>query len=146
MAKPMKSKMLLFSILFSLISCSNKNEFDNIVAAQYQQCKEKNCVIYFSDLMWFEWDTMCFYSSSNSLEQINEDLGFKLYEFTDMGDRVIFLNKGKFVYQKEWFKEPSQPLKGTVFVTDLKKFKLSKFETNFIIKKHGEALYLEKFE
>lgn len=53
--------------------------------------------------MTFEWDTMCFYSAANSLEDINRDLGFELKEFTDVGDRLIFLNKGRFVYQKEWF-------------------------------------------
>ena len=142
----MKNKVLFFGFVFSLLSCSNKNEFDNIVATKYQQCEEnKICVIDFSSVMWFEWDTMCYYSGSNSLELINEDLGFELNEFTEIGDRVVFLNRGKYVYQKEWFNEPDKPVKGTVFVTNLKKMRLSRFETKFKITKQGDAFYLEKF-
>lgn len=142
----MKNIMLFLGILLSLLSCSTKKDFDSVVADKYQKCENSNdCTIDFSSLMWFEWDTMCFYSGSNSLEQINRDLGFELKEFTDIGDRVIFLNKGKVVYQKEWFPEPSSPTKGTIFVTDLTKFKLQKSETKFKLKKEGEAFYLEKY-
>jgi hypothetical protein len=146
MVNVMKNKILFLGMLFSFLSCSNKNDFDNIVADKYEQC-EKNidCLIDLSSLMWFEWDTMYFYSGSNSLEEINKDLGFELKEFTDIGDRVIFLNKGKVVYQKEWFPEPSKPTKGIIFVTDLKKMKLSKSEAKFKIRKEGEAYYLEKY-
>jgi hypothetical protein len=142
----MKNKMLFLGILISLLSCSTKKDFDSVVADKYQKCENSNdCIIDFSTIMWFEWDTMCFYSGSNSLEDINKDLGFELKEFTDIGDRLIFLNNGKVVYQKEWFPEPSEPTEGSVFVTDLKKMKLSKSDTKFKIKKESRAFYLEKY-
>jgi len=145
MVNIMKNKILFLGMLFSFLSCSNKNDFDNVVAEKFEQCgKSTDCLIDFSSLMWFEWDTMCFYSGANSLEDINKDLGFELKEFTDIGDRVIFLNKGKVVYQKEWFPEPSKPTKGTVFITDFKKMRLPKSEAKFKIRKEEQAYYLEK--
>jgi hypothetical protein len=142
----MKNRILFLGVFFSLLSCSNKNDFDYIVADKYQQCEENTiCVIDFSALMWFEWDTMCFYSGANSLDEINKDLGFELEEYIDVGDRIIFLNKGKVVYYQEWFPEPSKPLEGTVFVTDLKKIRLPKSDTKFKIKKEGKAFFLEKY-
>ncbi len=142
----MKNKMLVLYIFFSLSSCSNKNDFDNVVAAQYQQCgNNTTCLIDFSSLMWFEWDTICFYSGANSLEEIEKDLGFTYNQWGDVGDRVIFFNKNTIVYQKEWFPTVDEPLKRTVFVTNLNKMKLPKSDTKFKIRIEGEAFYLEKY-
>lgn len=126
-------------------SCSNRNDFDGIVSNKWEKCDVKtNCIIDFAISMNFKWDTMCYYSGGCSLEEINNDLGFELKQFTDIGDRVIFLNKGNIVYQKEWFTNPSEPIVGTIFETDLKKFRVSKVEAKFIIKKEGRAYYLTK--
>lgn len=141
----MKSLVLFLGICLSIVSCSNKNDFDSIVSNEWDKCNvSSNCTIDFEYLMNFEWDTMCFYSGANSLEDINSDLGFELKKFTDIGDRVIFLKKGKMVYQKEWFYKPSKPREGTVFVTDLKRFRVSKLEAKFEIKKEGRVFFLKK--
>ncbi len=124
-------------------SCSNRNDFDNIVANNFEECTEQNnnCIVDFSKIMKFEWDTMYYFSGANSLEDINKSLGFEFKEFTDIGDRIIFLNNGKVVYQKEWFPNPSEELKGVVFVTDLKTFKVDKSNAKFKISKQGKAFY-----
>lgn len=141
----MKNLILFLGIYLLITSCSKSKDFDSIVSNEWEKCKEgTNCTIDFADLMDFEWDTMCFYSGAYSLEDINKDLGFELKGFTDIGDRVIFLNKGEIVYQKEWYTKPSEPTVGTIFETDLKKFKVSKSNAKFRINKDGKAYYLTK--
>ncbi len=141
----MKNLVLFFSGCFILISCSNRNDIDNIISNEYEKCDSKtNCIVDLAVSMNFEWDTMCYYSGAYSLEEINQDLGFDLKQFTDIGDRVIFLSKGNIVYQKEWFPNPSEPKIGTVFKTDLKKFRVSKLDARFRINKEGQVFFLTK--
>lgn len=136
---------MFLPIFFCYLSCSNRNDIDSIVAKQWEQCnKNLNCVVDFSNVMGFEWDTMCFYSVGNSLDDIEKDLGFVYEQWTDIGDRVIFLHKGKIVYQKDWFPTVDKPVEGIVFLTDLKKFRITKSNAKFKIKKEGYAYYLEK--
>lgn len=136
--------ILSFVVLFN--ACSNQNDFDNILANEFEKCSEQrdDCVVDFSKIMKFEWDTMYYFSGSNSLEDINKSLGFDFKQFTDIADRVIFLNRGKVVYQKEWFSNPSKELQGVVFATNLKTFKVDKSNAKFKIAKQGKAFYLEK--
>jgi hypothetical protein len=137
-------RLFLIACLF-FSGCSDNNDFDDIISEEWERCQNEGIdTIDLSILMKFEWDTMCFYSCANSLEEINQDLGFELKEFSDIGDRVIFLNKGKVVYHKEWFPEPSSPNEGTVFETDLKKFRIKKSDAKFKIRKEGEAFFLKK--
>ncbi|MBN2639492.1 MAG: hypothetical protein JXR65_10465 [Bacteroidales bacterium] len=141
----MKNLILFLGICLLMTGCSKRTDFDSIVSSKWEECKgNTNCTLDFANLMDFEWDTMCFYSGACSLEDINNDLGFELKGFTDIGDRVIFLNKGKIVYQKEWYTKPSEPPVGTIFETDLKKFKVSKSDAKFRINKKGKAYYLTK--
>lgn len=145
MERNIKKTILLLSVSLFIFGCSNKNDIDNIVSTEYNRCKENtNCLIDFAHLMNFEWDTMCYYSGANSLEEINKDLGFELRDFTDIGDRVIFFHKGKIIYQKEWFYNPSEPPKGIIFMTDLDKFRISKSNAKFEARKEGNAIYLIK--
>ena len=130
-----------------MFSCSN--DLDKVVSKAWEKCKNNtSCIVDFADLMTFEWDTMCFYSVGYSLEEINENLGFELREWRDVGDRVIFLNKGKVVYHQEWFPTPSKPPKGTRFVAeypitvDRFKFKIGKPEAKFEVIKNDKAFYL----
>lgn len=93
--------------------------------------------------MWFEWDTMCFYSGACSLEDINKDLGFKFEKFVDIGDRVIFLNKGRVVYHKEWCNYSENSREGIIFKTKRIKFRLNKSESEFKVKKEKKLYILE---
>lgn len=136
--------MLSLVLLFS--ACSSRGDFDSIVENEFEKCSDQNanCVVDFSKIMRFEWDTMYYFSGVNSLGDINKTLGFNFKQFTDIGDRVIFLNNGKVVYQKEWFPNPNEKLQEVVFTTDLKTFKVDKSNAKFKIIKQGKYLYLEK--
>lgn len=141
----MKNLILILGVCLLMASCSKENDFDSIVSNEWEKCKvSATCTIDFAHLMNFEWDTMCFYAGACSLEEINIDLGFELKGFTDTGDRVIFLNKGEVVYHKEWYAKPSEPPVGTIFETNMKKFRISKTDAKFRISKEGKALFLTK--
>lgn len=128
-----------------MTSCSKRNSLDNIIANEWEKCKgDTNCIINFANLMNFEWDTMCFYSGACSLEDINNDLGFELKGFTDTGDRIIFLNKKKIVYQEVWYNKSSEPPVGTIFTTNSNKFRANKSDAKFRISKKGKAYFLTK--
>lgn len=65
---------------------------------EWEKCKsDSECIIDIAEITSFQWDTMCFYSGSYDLDQISKDLGFTPKGFTDIGDRLIFLNKGRLV-------------------------------------------------
>ena len=141
----MKILLSLLIICVTIVSCSNKKDIDSIVSKEYEKCNNNaTCVIDFAERMNFEWDTMCFYSGANSLEDINKDLGFELKEYTDIGDRVIFLKNNKVVYQKEWFPNPSEPTEGIIFETNNNKLRVSKSNSKFKIRKENKTFYLEK--
>lgn len=140
----MKKIILPLSILCSfMLSCSNSVDYK--ISKEWNKCKEEsNCIIDFANVMNFEWDTMCYYSVANSLEDINEDLGFKLNKYKYTGDRLIFLNKGRFVYQYEFSYLPSKSPEGVFILTDLDKFRVSKSDAKFKVEKVDKAYYLEK--
>ena len=48
--------------------------------------------------MRFDWDTMYYFSGACSLEEIEEDLGFALKEYSDIGDRVHLFLKDNIFY------------------------------------------------
>ena len=126
-----------------LFSCSNNTDFDSIVKDKWRQCdKNSECIVDFAHTMDFEWDFMYFYSGGYSLDEINKDLGFELKEFIDIGDRIIFLYKGKVVYHQDWFPNPSEPPENIVFMTQKSKFRLDKKQAKFKITKEGKAYYL----
>ncbi len=142
----MKNIILAVIVCLFIVSCSNKNDIDNIVFKEWNKCLEKdNCKVDFAQLMTFDWDTMYYYSAAYSLEDINKEIGFELQKFIDVGDRVIFLNKGSFAYQQEWFYNPEEQFKGVFFDTNMSKFKISKKDAIFSVKKINDAFYLPKF-
>jgi len=144
----MNIKGVLLLAFLILCSCSHKKDFDVIIANEWENCSKENnvCTIDLSTLMRFEWDTMCYYSSALSLEEINSDLGFDFTEFTDIEDRIIFLNKGRMVYHKAWFRQPSKEREGIYIDTKLNKFKISKDDAKFQLEKAGKAYHLKKID
>ncbi|MGP1500507.1 MAG: hypothetical protein ACTTJM_01810 [Bergeyella cardium] len=138
---------ILLAILFYLLSCSNKKDFDFVVADYYQKCqKDTICIIDFGDIMWFEWDTMYYFSVGNSKEDIEKILGVSYNQWEDIGDRVIFLNRGKIVYQKDWFPKIDKPSEGSIFMTNLKMLKSNKSDAKFKIIKQNNLFYLQKID
>ena len=102
---------------------------------------KQNIVIDFSKCFDFEWDTLCFYSSGCSLEEINHDLGFQLTEYTDLADRMIFLSHGKLAYLAGWWYDPEKP-KGITIATKKNIFKVSYHKAKFNIKREGNIFIL----
>ncbi|MBF1081702.1 MAG: hypothetical protein HXL34_04520, partial [Prevotellaceae bacterium] len=102
-----------FVIIFSflLISCGlEHNKVDDAVAICWEaQQTDKNPTIDFDKAFDFEWDSLRFYSVGCSLEDINRDLGFPLTEYTDLADRMVFLNHGKPAYITGWWYNTEKP-------------------------------------
>jgi hypothetical protein len=147
--KKMKNIYINLSIIFLnllLGGCSSRNEIDCLISSKWEKCRNRdNCIIDFSTEMNFEWDKMYYFSSANSLEEMNQILGMELKSFTDIGDRIVFVNGNKVVYHQEWFYNSSRRSKGTVFSTDEDFFEVSKEQSKFKIKKREALYHLEPF-
>lgn len=140
-------RKLFFVIYCSVLltSCSEKNNIDNIVSEKWEKCDNHvDCVVDFATSMQFQWDTMYFFSGANSKEDIEKELRLTYDQWEDVGDKVIFLNKGNIVYQQDWFLNPDKLVDGTVFLTDLKMFKIDKSSSKFRISKKSKVFYLQK--
>lgn len=139
-----KDIYFLFLILF--FSCDNNyNKVDDVVVSYWNRHQtEKNIVIDFSKEFDFEWDTLCFYSLGCSLDEINHDLGFQLTEYTDLADRMIFLNHGKLVYIAGWWYNPENP-KGIIINSRNNIFKINRSMAKFSIKKKDDVFILQPY-
>ncbi|WP_121964635.1 hypothetical protein [Myroides sp. N17-2] len=136
--------ILLVVLFFS--NCSRNSDFDSIIEQKVELCvnKTNDCILDFSELICPEWDTMYYFSVGVSLDEIEQIIGGSYTEWEDIGDRVVFLNNGKIVYQKYWFPTIDQAIKGVVFVTDVKTFKVSKTDAKFKATKQDGVIYLKK--
>ena len=107
--------LLFLSIIFS--SCK-----DNSIAAKlYGKCGgQKECIQQVKDVTTFKWDNVYIFSIGASLEDIEKTLGIPYKLWQDVGDRIIFIEKGKVVYHEEYFPYPEHIEKGRSF------FELSK--------------------
>ena len=137
-------KYVYFLFLILFFSCGNEyNKVDDAVISYWNRHRtEKSIVIDFSREFTFEWDTLCFYSLGCSLEEVNHDLGFQLTEYTDLADRMIFLNHGKLVYIAGWWYDPENP-KGIIINSRNNIFKTSRSMAKFRIKKKGDVFILQ---
>ena len=77
-----------------------------------------------------------------SLDEINQDLGFELAEYTDLADRMVFLNHKKWAYTAGWWYDPEEP-KGITISTKSNIFKVSYHKAKFKIKREGNIFILE---
>lgn len=128
-----------------MISCSHNKDIDKLVMDVEANCvKNEDCIVDFSKEIDGDWDTMYFFSGANSLEDINMVLGFELKDFTDIGDRILFLKGNKIIYQKEWSFNNENNLKGIIFVPETNFFKYDKENCKFKILKNNEVYYLTK--
>jgi len=128
-----------------MISCSHNGDVDKLIVKIESNCINKeSCIVDFSKEIEGEWDTMYFFSGANSLEEINGILGFELKQFTDVGDRVLFLKGNKIIYQKEWSFNSEDKLGEIIFVPQTKFFKYNRENCKFKILKNNELYYLTK--
>ena len=132
---------LLLPFLF--FSCGiGQNKVDDAVTTRWKARQTGiEPTIDFDKAFDFEWDSLRFYSVGCSLEDINRDLGFPLTEYTDLADRMVFLNHGKPAYITGWWYNAEKPsgttigCNGSVFKTDRKhaKFKIQKRGNLYIL-------------
>ena len=71
------------------------------------------------------------------------DLGFQLTEYTDLADRMIFLNHGKLVYIAGWWYDPENP-KGITIDSPNNIFKTNRSRVKFRIKKKGDVFVFSR--
>ena len=95
---------------------------DNSIAGKlYSKCDgQNNCIRQVKDVTNFKWDKVYIFSVGASLEDIQKTLGVPYEQWQDVGDRIIFVEKGKVVYHEEYFPYPEHIEKGRTF------FELSK--------------------
>lgn len=137
---------LFIFLAISTIGCLSNTDFDSSVLREFKKCKgHKECIIDFASTFDFKWDTVYYFSGKYSLEEVNKELGFNLKKYTDVGSRIIFVLDGRDVYVKEWFPYPeSQSSNDNVFIlTDLEKFKISRNNAKFKIKKINNRFFIE---
>lgn len=139
----MKKYILILLITPLLLGCSDTNIVDKAVFKKWKKCKDDSeCIIDFTEITNFQWDTVCFYSGALSLDEINLDLGFDLKTSADSRDRLVFLKEGKFVYQVEWYFHASEKVEEVAFSREERKFKISKQHAKFRIEKREHLYFL----
>jgi hypothetical protein len=91
---------------------------------------------------------MYFFSNANFLNEIDSILGFHLKEWTDVGDRIVLINKNnKVVYYQEWFPYPSDEIKNVVvFETNKKYIRVDRNSAIFSIRKENNFYFLKLIE
>lgn len=131
-------------VMIFLTSCNNFNEIDHAVINKYKECVNKDSIVIdFSKEVSFDWDSMYYFSGAYSLENINSVLGRKIYGWTEVGDRLIFVFRGRIVRHYEWFKEADSSPCGTVFLFENRDFfSVSRFQSKFFINKKDQLYIL----
>lgn len=141
----MKRKyQIWFLLLISCIlaGCANKNDIYQIISDKWEKQNENAIVFDFSESMGFEWDTMHIYSGKCSLEDINNDLGFKFNDWVDTGEYIIFTKGDKVVYSQAWYSVDYDSKKGIVFDTLDDKLKFNRNDAKFKVTKQGDTFIL----
>ena len=71
----------------------------------------------FNESLWFEWDTMYWFPSKYSLEEVNSIVNINSY-WQDVGDRIVFVKGNRIVHYKEYFPYHEIPLERICFNSD----------------------------
>lgn len=135
----------LYFVIFCLSGCTSNSEFDEPILKEFSKCNEnKDCIIDLAKAFNFEWDTAYYLSGKYSLEEINNYIGFEIEHYTDVGARIIFVNKGRDVYSYEWFPSFENAKNKIYILTDLEKFKFNRSNAKFKIEKINEVIVIEQ--
>ena len=128
--------------------CFTKNDIDKIVLSEWKKCKNEyeKCIVDFSNLMPFEWDTLYYYTGAVLIEDIEKEIGTRI-PYEDVGSRIIFMKDGKITYYKEWFPYPEpKPDEPLVFAIEGNKLKLDTSNAIFRVEKKNNLLFLYPIE
>lgn len=130
-----KGLLLLF---LTMASCTPfRSDVYNIVKHTYDN---GNDTIDFGEVLWFDWDTMYWFPSNISVDEINLIVNINSY-WQDVGDRIIFVKGNKIVYYKEYFPNHETPLKRITFDPSTVQ-KTNKEDAIFLIRKVSDKLYV----
>jgi hypothetical protein len=139
------SKCFLVCILITAISCSsNIMRVYLRVNEALEGCNDNNrCELKMSEITWFEWDSMYYFSGSVYLDEISEILGSELDCYIDIGARLVFVKNDKVVYCEEYFPYPtSGAAKGIIIESDQKFLMFTNENASFEVIKKGKFYYL----
>lgn len=96
--------------------------------------------INFGEVLGFDWDTMYWFPSNISLEEINSIVNINSV-WQDVGDRIIFVKGEKIVYYKEYFPHNETPLNRICFNPNLVQI-YHKDDALFSIQRLGDKLFI----
>lgn len=111
------------------VYCTVKHTYDNGIDT-----------INFGEALEFDWDTMYWFPSNISLEEINSIVNINSV-WQDVGDRIVFVKGDKIVYYKEYFPYHETPLERICFNPNSVQA-IYKDDAVFFIQKFGEKLFI----
>ena len=139
------NNLFVIGLLLLISSCEDYNDIDRLVIKEWEATRSnKCCVVDFSKTLFFDWDSMYYFSGAYSLEDINKYLGRKVDSFTDIGDRVVFVNNGYIIRHYEWCKYFDGEPQGVVFSVNSNTFSIDKNKAIFLVQKK-KNLYMLSF-
>lgn len=101
----MMKRLLL--VVFSLMLLYSCNDIEKLVILKYKtHFGSGDCIVDLADITVLKWDSAYFYTGYYSREDIERELGEKLYIFNELSTRMIFFKQGKIAYIQEWFFDP----------------------------------------
>lgn len=131
-----------FLILF--ISC---NETSNSEISQKidKECIDMNCEINMSSVIPEDWDYLYVFKVDTSLEEINNQLGFKYPYFEDLATRIVFVKNNTIVYHEDEFPNPEKVKKGELIfdIGDTNFVKVEREKAIFLVFKEDDFLKLK---
>jgi len=91
--------------VLGFFSCNHsKSQFEQAVLKKIDSCDSQiPCVFHLYNDLGIEFDSAVTFSTAVGLGEVNEILGFELLNYTDIGNRIVFIRNGKVVYYQEWF-------------------------------------------
>lgn len=137
-------KILCLIFLFLLISCddTSKSEISQKIDKEYT---DENCEIRMSNLIPEDWDYVFIFKTNNSLEEINNQLGFEYPYFEDVATRIVFVKNKNIVYHEDEFPNPEKVKKGEMIfdIGDKSFAKITRDKAIFLVHKEDGFLKLK---
>ena len=100
-------KYICHILLLITISCNDTSK--SVISKKInKECIEQNCEINMSRIITEDWDYVYIFRINNSLEEINNQLGFQYLYFEDIATRIIFVKNKTVVYHEDEFPNPEK--------------------------------------
>ena len=138
----MKYSFLYHNIfILLLLAVSSCNHYGSDVYCTVKRTYNNEIdTINFGEALVFDWDTMYWFPSNISLEEINSIVNINSV-WQDVGDRIVFVKGDKIVYYKEYFPCHETPLERICFNPNSVQT-IHKDDAVFFIQKVGNKLFI----